>query len=80
MINMAVAIMVAAVVKRALRKVNMAIGNVSQRVKTESGERKMEKKEVQAPVRKRANIQREAMRIKWRTETILEGRATGEIG
>lgn len=79
MINMAVAIMVAAAVKRALRKVKMAMGSVSQRVKTESGERKTERKEVQAPVRKRADIHWEAMRIRWRAETILAGRATVEI-
>ena len=62
MMNMTVAMMVAAVVERAVRKAKMAIGNVAQRVKTESGVRNIETKQVQAPVRNRANIMREARR------------------
>ena len=60
--NMTVAMMVAAVVVRAVRKAKMAIGNVAQRVKTESGVRNIETKQVQVPVRNRANVMREARR------------------
>ena len=76
MINMAVAMMEAAVVKSADKKVKMAMGRVSQRVKMEMGERKIERKDVQAEVRKRANIQWEARRMRLRAWTMLEGSAT----
>jgi len=76
---MAVAMMEAAVVKRADRKVRMAIGTVLQRLKTERGVRKMERKVRQAPVRKRANIQWEARRTSSRVEMMLAGRATVRV-
>lgn len=57
MMNMTVAMMLAAVVMRALRKAKMAMGKVAQRVYTLRGVIKMEMKQVHAPVRKRANIQ-----------------------
>lgn len=63
---MAVAMTEAAVVKSADKKVKTAMGRVSQRVKVERGERKMERKDVQADVRKSANIQWEAMRMRVR--------------
>lgn len=75
---MAVAITEAAVVNSADKKVKMAIGRVSQRVKVERGERKIERKDVQADVRKSANIQCEARRMRVRAWTMLEGRATFE--
>ena len=75
--NMTVAMMVAAVVVRAVRKVKMAIGNIVQRVKTESGVRNIETKQVQAPVRKRANIMREARRTSERASMTFWGKATG---
>ncbi len=75
-INMAVAMTEAAVVKSADKKVKMAMGRVSQRVKVERGERKIERKDVQADVRKSANIQWEARRMRVRAWTMLEGRAT----
>ena len=62
--NMAVAMMEAAVVNKADRKVRMAIGTVIQRLKTERGVRKMERKFRQAPMRKRPNIQWEARRTR----------------
>ena len=74
--NMAVAMMEAAVVNKADRKVRMAIGTVTQRLKTERGVRKMEKKVRQAPVRKRVNIQWEARRTSLRAEITLAGSAT----
>lgn len=55
--NMTLAMTLAAVVVRALRKAKMAMGKVAQRVETLRGVRKTETKQVQAPVRKRANIQ-----------------------
>ena len=57
MMNMTVAMMLAAVVMRALRKAKTAMGKVAQRVYTLRGVIKMEMKQVHAPVRKRANIQ-----------------------
>ena len=74
--NMAVAMMEAAVVNKADRKVRMAIGTVIQRLKTERGVRKMERKVRGAPMRKRTNIQWEARRTRWRAEMILAGSAT----
>ena len=73
---MTVAMIAAVVVVRADRKAKMAIGRVAQREYTDRGVRKMETKEVQAPVRNRANIQREAVRTRLRAEIILDGRAT----
>lgn len=73
------AIMEAAAVKRADRKVRMAIGTVLQRLKTERGVRKMQRKVRQAPVRKRANIQWEAGRTSSRAEIMLAGRATVRV-
>lgn len=55
--NMTVAMMAAAVVVRAEQKAKMAMGKVAQRVYIDRGVRKIETKQVQAPVRKRANIQ-----------------------
>ena len=75
--NMTVAIIVATVVVRAVRKAKMAIGNVAQRVKIESGVRNIETKQVQAPVRKRANIMREARRTSERASMTFWGKATG---
>ena len=66
----------AAVVNKADRKVKMAIGTVIQRLKTERGVRKMERKVRQAPRRKRPNIQWEARRRRWRAEMMSAGRAT----
>ena len=77
--NMTVAMMVAAVVVRAEMKAKIAIGKVAQRVKMESGVRKMETKQVQAPVKKKANIQCEAKRTRERADMMFEGRATGMI-
>lgn len=77
--NMAVAMIEAAVVKRADRKVRIAIGTVLQRLKTERGVRKMQRKVRQAPVRKRANIQWEARRTSSRAEMMLAGRATVRV-
>lgn len=76
MMNITVAMMEAAVVNRAERKVRIAIGKVAQRVKTERGVKRVERKVRQAPVRKRANIQWEARRTSWRAEIMLAGRAT----
>ena len=78
--NMAVAMMEAAVVNNADRKVKMAIGTVIQRLKTERGVRKMERKVRQAPMRKRANIQWEARRRSLRAEMTSAGRATVGVG
>ena len=74
--NMTVAMVEAAVVNKADRKVRMAIGTVIQRLKTERGVRKMDRKVRQAPMRKRANIQWEARRTRSRAEMMLAGRAT----
>lgn len=54
---MTVAIMVAAVVVRAVAKAKITIGKVAQRLYIERGVRNMETKQVQALVRNRANIQ-----------------------
>ena len=78
--NMTVAMMEAAVVNKADRKVKMAMGTVFQRLKTERGVRKMERKVRQAPMRKRANIQWEARRRRWRAEMTSAGRATVGVG
>ena len=61
MMNMTVAMMVAAVTMRALRKARMATRRASQRVKMDSGIRNMRTKVRQVPVRKRPNIQRETI-------------------
>lgn len=74
--NIAVAMTEAAVVNKADRKVRMAIGTVIQRLKTERGAKKMDRKVRQAPRRKRPNIQWEARRTRWRAEMMLAGRAT----
>lgn len=57
MMNMAVAMVLAAVVVRALRKAKIAMGKVAQRVYILRGVTKTETKQVHAPVRKKANIQ-----------------------
>lgn len=57
MMNMAVAMVLAAVVVRALRKAKTAMGKVAQRVYILRGVTKTETKQVHAPVRKKANIQ-----------------------
>lgn len=77
--NMAVAMIEAAVVNNADRKVRIAIGTVIHRLKTERGARMMERKVRQAPIRKRPNIQWEARRTRWRAEMMLAGRATVEV-
>lgn len=51
------AMMLAAVVERALRKAKIAMGKVAQRVYILRGVIKIETKQVLAPVRKSANIQ-----------------------
>jgi hypothetical protein len=56
MMNMAVAMMEAAVTKRALRKARMAMPRVHQREMTLMGMRNMRTKERQAEVRKRPNM------------------------
>lgn len=71
--------MEAAVVDKADRKVRMAIGTVIQRLKTERGVREMDRKVRQTPMRKRANIQWEARRTRWRAEMILAGKATVKV-
>lgn len=80
MMNMAVAIIVAPVVVRAERKANTATGKVAHRLKMESGVRKTETKQMQPPIRKRANIQWEARRTRERAEIMFEGRATEIMG
>ncbi len=75
--NMTVAMIVAAVVVRALRKAKMAMGKVAQRVYIERGVRKTETKQVLAPVRNSANIQCEAVRTRESAEMMFSGRATG---
>lgn len=74
--NMAVAMMAAAVVARAARKVRRVRGREAQRVRMERGTRKMEGKVREAPRRKRANIHWEAVRMRVRAEVMLLGRAT----
>lgn len=54
--NMTVATTVATVVLRAERKAKMAMGRVAHLLRMLIGVRKMETKQVQAPVRKRENI------------------------
>ena len=76
MMNIIVAIAVAAVVVRTEMKANIAIGKVIQRVKIESGVRKTETKQVQTPARKSANIQWDARRTRDKADVIFEGRAT----
>lgn len=76
MMNMTVAMMEAVVVNRAERKVRKAIGKVAQRVRTERGAKRIERKVRQAPVRKRVNIQWEARRTSRRARMILVGKAT----
>lgn len=77
--NMAVAMMLAAVVVRALRKAKMAMGKVAQRVYILRGVTKTETKQVHAPVRKKANIQREATRTSESAEMTFAGRATWNL-
>lgn len=76
MMNMTVAMMEAAVVNRAERKVRKAIGKVAQWVREERGVKRIERKVRQAPVRKRVNIQWEARRTSRRARMILVGKAT----
>lgn len=80
MMNMIVATTVATVVARAERKAKIAMGKVAHRVKILKGVRKMETKQVQAPVRKRANIQWEAKRTRDNAEMMFPGRATRNGG
>ena len=76
MMNMAVAMILAAVTMRALRKARMATGKVSQRVNTDRGMRNMRTKERRVPVRKRPNIHCEANLMRSRISLMLEGRLT----
>lgn len=77
MMNMAEAMIDAAVVVNAVQKVRIESGREAQREKIESGLKSIEGTVRQAPVRNRANIQCEALRTRSRASTILEGRATG---
>lgn len=79
MINIAVAMTAAAVVAKAARKVSRVRGKEAQRVRIERGTRKMERKLKEAPRRKRANIQWEAVRMRVRAEVTLLGRATVRV-
>lgn len=64
------------VVKRAQRKVRIVIGRDAQREKTAQGTMKIITKDRQAPVRKRANIQCETIRMRSRMSPTSVGRAT----
>ena len=61
---MTVAMTVATVVTRAVRKVKIMIGNEAQRVYTERGTMKIITKVRHAPVRNSANIHSETTRIR----------------
>ena len=76
MINMTVAMTVATVVAKAEMKAKMAIGRVSRREYIDKGVRKMLTKAVQAPVKKRPNIQWETTRTSVRADTMFAGSAT----
>ena len=76
MTNMTVAMTVATVVAKAETKARTAIGRVRRREYIDKGVRKMLTKAVQAPVRKRPNIQWETTRTRVRAETMLAGSAT----
>lgn len=78
MMNIADAMMLAAVVISAVKKVRIVRGSEAQRVRMESGVRRMEGTVRQAPAKKRANIQWDAMRTRVRASMMLEGRATGD--
>lgn len=73
--NMTVAITVATVVNRAVRKVKIATGHVAHRVKIENGVRNMETKQQQAPVMKRPNIQWLTTRTSFNASMMVDGRA-----
>ena len=64
-------------VVREARKVKMTRGMERSFDLTASGQRKMETKEVQAPVRKRANIHCEAVLRMWSTSWTSPGKGTG---
>ena len=72
---MTVTIIVATVVKRNVRNAKTAMGLVIQWVYVESGVRKIETKQQQAPVRNKPNIQWLATLTSFRSSMILEGRA-----
>ena len=78
--NMTVAMVAATVVKRAERKVRMAMGRVAHRDVTPRGARRIAGTVVEAPVRKRANIQWEARRTSFKAEMISLGSATFQGG
>ena len=73
--NITVAITVATVVNRAVRKTKIAMGNVAHRVKIENGVRNMETKQQQAPVMKRPNIQWLTTRTSFNASMMVDGRA-----
>ena len=75
--NMAVAMMEAAVTKSALRKARMAMPRVHHRETTLMGMRNMRTKDRQADVRKRPNMTWDAILIRSRISLMLEGRLTG---
>lgn len=72
---MTVAMTVATVVNKAVKKEKIAMGNVAQRVKIENGVRKMETKQQQAPVIKRPNIQWLTTRTSFNASMMVDGRA-----
>ena len=76
MMNMALAMMEAVVVVRAVKKVRIVRGKEAQRVRTESGVRMIEGTVRQAPVRKRPNIQWDTVRTRVRASVISDGRLT----
>lgn len=72
---MAVAMTVAAVVKRAEMKVQIAIGKLHQRENNTTGVIKMETQFMQTPVRKKPNMRLLANLIKFRILLMSAGRA-----
>lgn len=78
--NMTVAMMDAAVTKRALRNVKMAIGRASQREYMLKGMAKMRTQDKQAEVRNRPNMTWEAILMRSRISLMFAGRLTKEIG
>lgn len=78
MMNMTVAMTLATVVQSAAKKVRSMMTRVGQRLRTARGVMKIMTKERQTPVKKRPNIQWEAVRMRPRTELILNGSATNQ--
>ena len=74
--NIAVAMVQAAVVVRAQRRARQAIGRVSRRELTLSGVSSTQRKESGAETRKRPNMMWEMVRTRPRIIAMLEGRAT----